>query len=153
MAALGADRFVVDRVRGRMDLPATLRAIRDLTRRYPRAELKLVEDKANGPAVIQSLKHEIRGLVAVNPEGGKMARVMGASPLVEAGNCYLPHPQLYSWVEEFIAECAAFPAGAYDDQVDAFSQGANRLLPHRPKQVRRPSYFPEQYRGERAWMI
>src|SRR5215471_8370473 len=31
-------------------------------------------------------------------------------------------------VVEFIGECAAFPAGAHDDQVDAWSQGAKRLL-------------------------
>ncbi len=30
---------------------------------------KLVEDEANGPAVVQSLKHEITGLIEVQPEG------------------------------------------------------------------------------------
>ena len=29
---------------------------------------------------------------------------------------------------EFIGECAAFPAGANDDQVDAWSQGVTRLM-------------------------
>jgi hypothetical protein len=38
---------------------------------WPRAAAKLVEDRANGPAVIACLKHEISGLIAVNPEGGK----------------------------------------------------------------------------------
>jgi phage terminase large subunit-like protein len=33
---------------------------------------KLIEDKANGPAVIQMLGHEIPGLIPVTPEGGKM---------------------------------------------------------------------------------
>ena len=33
------------------------------------ATLKLVEDKANGPAVVQSLRHEISGFVEMNPEG------------------------------------------------------------------------------------
>jgi hypothetical protein len=47
---------------------------------------------------------------------------------VESGNWYLPHPLLVSWVEPFIGVWKAFPAGAHDDQVDARSQGAKRLL-------------------------
>ena len=50
----------------------------------------MVEDKANGPAVIQSLKREISGLVEVNPEGGKISRAAAASPQLESGNWYLP---------------------------------------------------------------
>ena len=73
---------------------------------------KLVEDKANGPAVIQSLRHEIGGLIEVNPEGGKISRAAAASPQLESGSWHLPHPMLAPWVEEFIGECAAFPAGA-----------------------------------------
>jgi predicted phage terminase large subunit-like protein len=61
--------------------------------------------------------------VEVNPEGGKVSRAAAASPQLESGNWYLPHPMLKQWVDGFIAECAAFPAGANDDQVDAWSQG------------------------------
>ena len=63
-------------------------AARRLTGQWPNAHLKLVEDKANGPAVIQSLRHEIGGLVEVNPEGGKMSRAAAASPQLESGNWY-----------------------------------------------------------------
>jgi predicted phage terminase large subunit-like protein len=151
-AAVGADRYLLDQVRARMDLPATLLAVRQLSARWREASLKLVEDKANGPAVIQSLCHEIAGFVEVNPEGGKISRAAAASPQLESGNWYLPHPLLAPWVEEFIGECAAFPAGAYDDQVDAWSQGAKRLLtitakvasPHRPE--------PFGNYGEHGWM-
>ena len=41
-------------------------------------------------------------------EGGKLARDAAISPLIEAGNVYLPHPQYAPWVTEFIEECAAF---------------------------------------------
>ena len=44
---------------------------------------KLVEDKANGPAVVQSLKHEITGLIEVQPEAGKVSRAAWASPQLE----------------------------------------------------------------------
>jgi len=58
----------------------------------------------------------------VNPSGGKIARAAGISPLIEAGNVYLPHPQMFPWEDSFIEECAAFPNGAHDDQVDAMTQ-------------------------------
>jgi hypothetical protein len=46
-------------------------------------------------------------------------------------------------------ECAAFPAGAHDDQVDAWSQGAKRLLTvTTPK--RTPQYVPQREYGERS---
>ena len=74
-----ADRYLLDQVRDRMDLPATLLAVRRLSAHWPNANLKLVEDKANGPAVVQSLRHEIAGFVEVNPEGGKISRAAAAS--------------------------------------------------------------------------
>jgi Terminase RNaseH-like domain len=86
-----------------------------------------VEDRANGPAVIQELRHDVAGLIAVNPEGGKMARAQAVSPQVESGNVYLPHPALAAWVEDLIEETAAFPHGRNDDQVDAMTQALNRL--------------------------
>lgn len=152
-AAHGADRYLLDQVRDRMDLPGTLLAVRRLSARWPEAHLKLVEDKANGPAVIQSLRHEIAGFVEVNPEGGNVSRAAAASPQLESGNWYLPHPMLASWVEEFIGECAAFPTGAHDDQVDAWSQGAKRLLWVRPKARPAPVILSPSYTsGDRSWM-
>jgi predicted phage terminase large subunit-like protein len=72
------------------------------------------------------LAHEIPGLLPVNPQGGKIARASAVSPLVEAGNVYLPHPDWQPWVRDFIEECAAFPNGAHDDQVDAMTQALLR---------------------------
>jgi phage terminase large subunit-like protein len=49
----GADRFLLDQVRDRMDCPRTMKAIRMMSMKWPRAQAKLIEGKANGPAVIQ----------------------------------------------------------------------------------------------------
>lgn len=122
----GANKYLLDQVRGRMDLPATIRAVRTLSAKWPQARAKLVEDKANGPAVIQLLKNEILGLIPVNPDGGKIARAYAASPEVEAGNVYLPDPSIAPWVHDFIEEAAGFPNASNDDMVDAFSQAMNR---------------------------
>ncbi|MDD3494205.1 MAG: phage terminase large subunit, partial [Candidatus Thermoplasmatota archaeon] len=55
-------------------------------------------------------------------QGGKESRAWAASPEVEAGNVYIPDPSIAPWVHDFIEECAAFPNGANDDQVDAMTQ-------------------------------
>jgi len=123
----GADKYLLDQVRDRMDFPATVQAVRTLSAKWPQAWAKLVEDKANGPAVISTLKREISGLIAVEPQGSKEARAAAVSPDIEAGNVYLPDPSIAPWVHDFIEECAAFPNGANDDQVDAMTQVLNRL--------------------------
>lgn len=119
---IGASYLLLDQVRARMDCPATVKAVRDLSARAPNCSAKLIEDKANGPAVIQILQNEIPGILPVNPQGGKIARATAVSPLIEAGNVYLPHPLFMPWVADFIEECAQFPNGAHDDQVDAMTQ-------------------------------
>jgi predicted phage terminase large subunit-like protein len=105
-----------------MNFPATLRAVRELSARWQGATTKLIEDKANRSAVIQMLQHELLGIIPVNPQGGKVARAAAISPVIEAGNVYLPHPEWAPWVWEFIEECAAFPNGKHDDQVDTMTQ-------------------------------
>jgi predicted phage terminase large subunit-like protein len=88
------------------------------------------------------LGREIPGLLPVNPEGGKIARAAAVSPLIEAGNIYLPHPLSAPWVNGFIEECAAFPNGAHDDQVDAMTQA---LLRWNLVTTRRVIYYQERY--------
>lgn len=124
----GADAYLLDQVRGRMDFVETRQRFRELAARWPQALLKLVEDKANGPAVIASLQHIVPGIVPEEPQGSKTARAAAVSPLVEAGNVHLPAPELAPWVGGFIDECAGFPTGTHDDQVDALSQALNRLV-------------------------
>jgi predicted phage terminase large subunit-like protein len=131
---VGAGYFLGDQVRDRMDCPTTVKAVRKLSERYPGSLAKLIEDKANGSAVIQMLQHEIPGILPVNPEGGKVARATAVSPLIEAGNVYLPHPSIAPWVNDFVEEFAAFPNGAHDDQVDAATQALLRwnMIPRQP---------------------
>ena len=119
---LGAMFFLGDQVRGRMDCPGTVKAGRQMTAKWPGTMAVLIEDKANGSAVIQMLSHELPGILPVNPGGGKIAREQAISPLVEAGNVYLPHPEYAPRVNDSIEECVQFPNGAHDDQVDAMTQ-------------------------------
>jgi predicted phage terminase large subunit-like protein len=121
----GASCYLLDQARGRWDFPATIAQVRAMTARHPQALTTLIEDKANGPAVLATLGRELPGLVAVNPEGGKISRVNSIAGMVEAGNVYLPSAA--PWLGDFIEEATAFPTAAHDDQVDAMSQALNRL--------------------------
>ena len=125
-----ADKFLLEQLRGRMDFPKTLASVRALAERYPQAYAILIEDKANGAAVVSTLQREISGIIAVSPEGGKEARVHAVAAGIEAGNVYLPHPACFPWVQELIEECAAFPNATHDDQVDALSQALLRYIQH-----------------------
>jgi predicted phage terminase large subunit-like protein len=118
-----------------MDCPATVRAVRELSAKWPGCVAKLIEDKANGSAAIQMLMNQIPGIIPVNPSGGKIARASAISPLIEAGNIYLPHPQMFPWVNDLIEECAAFPNGAHDDQVDAMTQVLLRWHMNPPQEM------------------
>lgn len=124
----GVHAWLLDQVRGRWSFTETCLQVKTLTARWPQAVAKLVEDKANGPAVMNALRATVGGLIPVEPEGSKYARAAAVSPLVEARNVLLPAPAIAPWVGDLIEEAAAFPAGAHDDQVDGLSQALHRLL-------------------------
>lgn len=124
----GADAYLLDQVRGRWDFVETCRQFEAFSARWPQAVLKVVEDKANGPAVIAALKRRISGIVPEEPQGSKLARASAVAPLIEAGNVHVPVAGLAPWADDLIEEAAGFPNASHDDMVDATSQALNRLL-------------------------
>ena len=127
----GAKAYVLDQVRRRASFSESCQMIRDLSARWPQAVAKLVEDKANGPAILNALRTQLVGLIPVEPEGSKYARASAITPLVEAGDVVLPDPALIEgagWVTEMTEEAREFPGGKHDDTVDAMSQAVHRLL-------------------------
>lgn len=114
-------------VRDRLDFPAAKTAIVVMRVREPRPGYVLIEDKANGPAIIASLKPDVPGLIAYCPDTSKEARAHSVSPFFEAGNVWLPNPEAFPWVSDYIEEMANFPNVTNDDQVDATTQALIRL--------------------------
>jgi predicted phage terminase large subunit-like protein len=127
-ARWGADAYLLDRVKRRMDFPASRHAVVALRAKWPQAVLTIIEDKANGPAVIASLKHVVPGLVAEEPQGGKVARAHAVAPLAESRNVHLPDPSIAPWVDEYLTELCTFPTAKHDDEVDQTTQALNRLV-------------------------
>jgi len=121
----GPNMYLIEQIRAKMNFPATVQSINNLVAKHPDAPLKLIEDKANGSAIIQTLQTTVGGVIGVNPEGGKIARVNAVSAYIESGNVYLPRT---TWISDFVEEAASFPNGKHDDQVDAMSQALHRFI-------------------------
>lgn len=124
----GANAYLLYQIRKRMSFTETLKAVKLLVEKYPQARRKLVEDKANGPAVIDTLKTTVSGLVPIEPDGSKIARAHACTAEWEAGNVWLPHKDIAPWVTETVEEITTFPFAGHDDTVDAMTQALRYLF-------------------------
>ena len=118
--------YLVDQRRERLDFPGTLQAIKAMKEKYPQTKRILVEDAANGPGIIATLKDKISGIIPVSTKGeSKESRLNAVSHFFEAGNVKIP--RLPPWVASFVEELVTFPNARTDDQVDAASQALARF--------------------------
>jgi predicted phage terminase large subunit-like protein len=117
-----------------MSYTAFKQAIRQQSYEHPYISFKLIEETANGVAVINELQSELGGITAINPSGGKIARAWAASADLCAGNCYLPDPSIAPWVGAFVTRCSRFPGdlgkSGTDDDIDAWTQMVNHMRLH-----------------------
>lgn len=120
-----ADRFLLYRDTDHMDFGTTKQRIRTACAMFPALEHKLIEEAANGAAIINELRHEIPMIIPVRPEGGKEARAAATQPYQRAGNVYLPDGA--PWADEYVRVFAIFPRGTKQDDVDAQSQALREL--------------------------
>jgi predicted phage terminase large subunit-like protein len=136
--------------RGRMGFSESKRAVREVTRAFPHATAKLIEDKANGPAIIDELRSDIAGIIAASDPGGVLAQAWAVQPFVEAGGIYLPDPADWPEVEDWLTEVCSYPNGVNDDRVAAFTQAVHRMKRHiqQPPATRRSSG-----RSMRSWGV
>ena len=119
------DYYLLDCVNRHLTFTETLDTIRAAQARFPKARAVLIEDKANGSAIIDVLRRECY-CIPVNPAGGKVARVHAVSPVIESGHVFLPRAA--RWLEEYLNQWTAFPAGVHDDMVDSSTQALNYLF-------------------------
>jgi predicted phage terminase large subunit-like protein len=116
-------KYLLDQRRDRMTLHDTCAMLRRLRAKWPWARLVLVEAKANGDAVIETLRREGHGgVVGFEPDRSKAARAEVSALSYEAGEVFLPTEDHAPWLGDYVEEHVQFPAGANDDQVDSTSQ-------------------------------
>lgn len=131
----GANKYLVYLVRERLDFISALSEFVRVETMYPGKSYALVEGKANGPAIVSSVKDKVAGVVVFMPDSSKAARAIAVSPQFESGNIFLPDPYYkpnrdnFPWMDvvqasginllnAFIEEFKAFPYGSNDDMVD-----------------------------------
>lgn len=125
------DYLLPGRIKERLGFAATVKAVQTylhmLTAQGHKVIAVLIEDKANGSAVIETLKSKVPGVIPITPDGGKAARAYAMQPSCEAGNVWLPDEKVEPNIEVFLSTCSKFTGadGGDDDEVDAMTQYVN----------------------------
>ena len=119
----GADFYLLDMARDRMDFVKTLKVFINFANKHKNCNCWLVEDKANGTAIISTLKKHISGIIPITPKESKQERAYAITPYLEAGNIFFPKNQKFT--KDLEEEMLQFPAGVHDDTVDSMTQALN----------------------------
>ena len=140
----GRDVYLWKLINKRMGFLETVDKIKQLVKDFPDIDELVIEDKANGSAIIDTLHYEknMPPVVAVTPLGGKFARAQATSNFVASGVVHLPDDltleeevdiewdsrEQLTGKQKFIKQHSTFPYGKRDDMVDSQTQGLSRIL-------------------------
>lgn len=114
----------------RMSFTVTCQRILSMMAAHPGCPV-YVEDKANGPAIMDTLQGQIAGVIAWSPgTASKTSRAEARAFLFESGNVFLPPDESAPWIVSYINELSRFPNVKNDDQADATSMAL--LILHQP---------------------
>jgi len=120
--------WIVQIKRGRWKWPDAEQQIRDTALLDGPSVVQGVESVGFQKAASDDLKADpkllARNIVEVNPNGDKVAR---AGAWGRRAKDKMVHVLRGEWNRAFLDECAAFPFGKHDDQVDAVSGGVQML--------------------------
>jgi predicted phage terminase large subunit-like protein len=117
---VGAVVHLIEQHRAKESLLQTVDVLLALRARYPTARIE-IEDSANGSSLHALLKGRVPNMYLHKVKGSKEERVRRHMGRLEAGQVLFPPSSVAPWVEQLEDEFAAFPAGAHDDQVDAWT--------------------------------
>jgi predicted phage terminase large subunit-like protein len=133
--------YLYHQVNKRMSFVETMEKIKWFYENFPEIDEMVIEDKANGPAIADVLRHvpEAPPVVCVNPMGGKIARAEAITYYVKTGMMLIAEdldeddvdwhvPTQMTAREKVIQQHKSFPYGKHDDMVDESSQGNIRLI-------------------------
>ena len=122
-----AGMWLLDVFNIRLAFTETVELVKGQAERWQWQEL-LVEDKANGSAVIDTLKRQATGYAIreVNPLGGKVARANACALEFEQGRVWFPRQA--PWLRAYEQQLTEFPTSSKDDMVDSTTQAINYVL-------------------------
>jgi predicted phage terminase large subunit-like protein len=119
--------YLLDVIRERLNFPDLDRRVRAEAKKYPRSTI-LIEDKASGTQLIQSLEADyVYGVSAYKPPPNtdKIMRLHAQTTIFEGGRVFLPKQA--AWLGDYITELLSFPGSRHDDQVDSTTQALDHL--------------------------
>lgn len=117
----GPKRYIFEVVNKHLDAKATEVEAKRQKLKWGSTHV-LIEDKANGSAIIKSMKRHVTGVIAVEPEGGKVSRFFAICGEWQALDWYVDRNA--AWTEPFIEQITKFPGVKNDDMADMMSQVA-----------------------------
>ena len=120
---IGGDHYLLNIWSKRASFNDTKRTLQTICMQYPQLKRKIIEKKALGGAIIETLGKEIGGFIPYDPKGlSKESRFSAVTPYFEGGNIYFPSEELEPDIEDYIEQVLRFPSVAHDDFVDTISQ-------------------------------
>ena len=139
------DVYLWKLVNKRMGFVETLERIKRFCKEFPTIDELIIEDKANGSAIIDSLRYSegVPPIVAINPLGGKYSRAQAVSPFVSTGVVHIPtdfnvaeeadiewdgKEKNLTGFRKFVLQHSRFPFAKHDDMVDECTQALSRII-------------------------
>lgn len=122
---IGAFYYIHDSFCDKVGFTDSCKAINSFKERNPKCTTHWIEDKANGPAVIETMRKKVAGIVEVEPQGKKEERLEACEPLFRSGNIFISNSLRHK--KKLIDQLTEFPNSDYDDLVDALTQGILQL--------------------------
>ena len=124
----GPNILLMDVRKGRWDFPDLKRKAKEQYD-YWQPDNVLIEAKATGTTLQQELRRMGIPVTMYSPGGrragqDKVSRANSVAPILESGMVWATEDD---WAQDLIEECAAFPNGDNDDQVDSTTQALTRF--------------------------
>ena len=82
--------YLIDYSNDKLSFEKTIEQLLEYKRKYPKICNYLIEDKANGSAIISVLKNRLTGIIPYEPKGSKISRGNQASVFFKGGSVFLP---------------------------------------------------------------
>jgi predicted phage terminase large subunit-like protein len=122
-ALIGRKFILVDRVHERLTFTESVSAVLRMSAKWPQTSRIYVEKKANGAAMLNTLRKRAALIRPVSPEGSKEVRALAAQPTIDEGNVAVLDTV---FDQGMMQELRDFPFGKHDDDVDAMTQAINQ---------------------------
>ena len=120
---VGANHYLLKVINKKLSFTEVLDRIRYLCAEYPLMKKKIVESKASGSALIDTLNREIGGFIPYDPKMlSKEDRLKICLPYFESGNVFFPDETVDKDSDTYIEQMVRFPRATHDEIVGITTQ-------------------------------